>query len=61
MKNESERRLKNAIEYVTAQWGNGWYQRKHPVRTAGGSGQAASLTALGFQFQGRSCLRSWMV
>ena len=35
--------------------------RKHPVRTAGGSGQAASLTALGFQFQGRSCLRSWMV
>jgi hypothetical protein len=26
MKNESERRLKNAIEYVTAQWGNGWYQ-----------------------------------
>jgi hypothetical protein len=27
---------------------------KHPVRTAGGSGQAASLAALGFQFQGRS-------
>jgi hypothetical protein len=28
--------------------------RKHPARTAGGSGQAASLAAFGFQFQGRS-------
>jgi hypothetical protein len=27
---------------------------KHPVRTAGGSGQAASLATFGFQFQGRS-------
>jgi hypothetical protein len=28
--------------------------RKHSVRTAGMSGQAASLAALGFQFHGRS-------
>jgi hypothetical protein len=28
--------------------------RKHPVRTAGGGGQAASLAALSFQFQGIS-------
>jgi hypothetical protein len=29
-------------------------KRKHSVRTAGSSGQAASLAALGFQFHGRS-------
>jgi hypothetical protein len=28
--------------------------RKHPVRAAGGSGHAASLAALGVQFQGIS-------
>jgi hypothetical protein len=28
--------------------------RKHPAKTAGGGGQAASLAGLGFQFQGRS-------
>ena len=27
---------------------------KHPAKTAGGGGQAASLAGLGFQFQGRS-------
>jgi hypothetical protein len=34
---------------------------KHPVRTAGGRAQAASFTSLGFQFQGRSCSRFWML
>jgi hypothetical protein len=29
-------------------------RRKHSVKTAGSGGQAASLVALGFQFQGRS-------
>jgi DNA invertase Pin-like site-specific DNA recombinase len=29
-------------------------ERKHPAKTAGGGGQAASLAGLGFQFQGRS-------
>jgi hypothetical protein len=32
----------------------GLSRRKHPVRAAGGSGQAASLAALGSQFQGIS-------
>jgi hypothetical protein len=34
---------------------------KYPVRTAGGRAQAASFTSLGFQFQGRSCSRFWML
>jgi hypothetical protein len=34
---------------------------KHSVRAAGGGGQAASLAALSFQFQGSSCSRCWMV
>ena len=33
---------------------HGHWKSKHPVRAAGDSGQAASLAALGFQFQGRS-------
>jgi hypothetical protein len=33
---------------------HGSHRGKHPVRTAGGNGHAASLAALDFQFQGRS-------
>ncbi len=36
-------------------------QRKHPAEAAGGMIQAASFAALGFQFQGRSWSRFWMV
>jgi hypothetical protein len=45
---------KLGVEFRTEVIGHVDVLRKHPVRAAGGSGHAASLAALGFQFQGRS-------